>query len=136
MYNKIIVDHFMNPRHAGKLEDANGVGIIGDPGCGDFMCIFIKVEDWQVKNVSFLCKGCPAAIASGSATAELAYGKPLEKVMALTPEDVSRHLGGLPEEKLHCSNLGVDALRYAIADFLGILPESDDGSEEVTAAEE
>lgn len=104
------------------IEGANGIGLIGDPTCGDFMCISILVRDWQIAEVGFLCKGCPAAIASGSATAELAQGAMLEQAMALNPEDVSKHLGGLPEEKQHCSNLGVEALRYAMADFLGLLP--------------
>jgi len=105
------------------VEDANGIGLIGDPGCGDFMCISIRVADWQIVDIGFLCKGCPAAIASGSATTELACGMELEKAMCLTPEDVSQYLGGLPEDKMHCSNLGVDALRYAMADYLGLIPK-------------
>ncbi|MCE5323697.1 iron-sulfur cluster assembly scaffold protein [bacterium] len=122
-YSEQVLDHFTNPRHVGLVDGASGVGLIGDPGCGDFMCISIKVEDWTIVDIGFLCKGCPAAIASGSATTEIACGMRLEKAMSLTPEDVSNYLGGLSEEKMHCSNLGIDALRYAMADHLGLLSE-------------
>lgn len=121
LYSPQVLDHFSDPRHVGMLENADGVGLIGDPECGDYMCISIRVDDWKITDIAFLCKGCPAAIASGSATTELAGGMRLEQAMCLKPEDVSRHLGGLPEEKMHCSNLGVDALRYAMADYLGLL---------------
>jgi len=124
MYNAILLDHFLNPRHAGKLVTANGVGSIGDAECGDFMRFFVRVEDDVIKNISFLCKGCPAAIASGSATAELAIGKTLKQAVQITDETVSDCLGGMPEEKIHCSNLGVGALRYAIADYLGVRHDS------------
>jgi nitrogen fixation NifU-like protein len=123
LYSSEVIDHFSDPRHIGMVDDADGVGLIGDPNCGDFMCISIKVEDWKIVDIGFLCKGCPAAIASGSATTEIAHGMTLEKAMCLTPEDVSNHLGGLPKEKMHCSNLGVDALRYAMADYLDLLSE-------------
>lgn len=121
LYSSKVLDHFSEPRHVGMAENANGIGLIGDPECADFTCISIRVEDWQIVDIGFLCKGCPAAIASGSATTELACGMMLEQAMCLKPEDVSEHLGGLPEEKMHCSNLGVDALRYAMADYLGLL---------------
>lgn len=123
MYNPILLDHFQNPRNVGKLEDADGVGLIGDPECGDYMCISIRVEDWKIVDIGFLCKGCLAAIASGSATTDLACGMMMEQAMCLTPEDVSEHLGGLPEDKMHCSNLGVDALHYAMADYLHLIPQ-------------
>ncbi len=121
MYDAKVLDHFSNPRHVGMIEEADGVGLVGDPNCGDFMCISIKVEDWKIADIKFLCKGCPAAIASGSATTEMVFGKLLEYAMHITPEDVSEYLGGLPEDKAHCSNLGVDALRYAMANHLGLL---------------
>lgn len=120
MYNDILMNHFMNPRHAGKLPDANGVGSVGDPGCGDFMRFFVRISGDVIEDISFLCKGCPAAIASGSATAELALGRTLKEAVYITEDVVSDHLGGMPGDKLHCSNLGVTALRYAIADHLGI----------------
>jgi len=134
MYNDILLDHFMNPRHAGKLSEANGVGSFGDPGCGDFMQFFVRVENDVIADISFLCKGCPAAIASGSATADLAFGKTLKEAMHITDEIVSAHLGGMPSEKLHCSNLGVTALRYAIADHLGI--RKDRGSSQIPLIEQ
>ncbi len=126
MYNDIILDHFMNPRHIGKLSDANGVGTIGDPGCGDYMCVYIKVENDLIKDISFLCKGCPAAIACGSAVCELAFGTKLKDAVYITDETVSQYLGGLPGEKVHCSNLAAGALRYAIADYLGIRIDPND----------
>ena len=124
MYNPILLDHFQNPRNVGKLENANGVGFIGDPGCGDFMCIYVYVENWLIKDISFLCQGCPSSIASASATTEMAKGKMIEDIISLTPEDVAQHIGGMPDEKLHCSNLGVEALSFAIADYLGILKDT------------
>ncbi len=120
MYNEIIIDHFMHPRCVGELADANGTGTIGDPGCGDFLRICVRIEDETIRNISFLCQGCPAAIASGSATCEMTLGKTIHEAVHITEESVSEYLGGLPGEKLHCSNLGVVALRYAIADYLGI----------------
>ncbi len=126
MYNETILDHFRNPRHIGELAGANGVGTVGDPGCGDFLRIYIQVEEDVVRDVSFLCQGCPAAIASGSATCELVQGKTLHEAVYITEETVSSYLGGLPGEKVHCSNLGVAALRYAIADYLGIRTDAAD----------
>lgn len=124
MYNDILLDHFNNPRHVGRMTDANGIGSIGDPGCGDFMRFYILVECNIIEDISFLCKGCPAAIASGSATVELALGKTLKEAVYITDDVVSDYLGGMPGDKLHCSNLGVTALRYAIADYLGIRNDS------------
>lgn len=122
-YSEEVQDHFLYPRNVGTIEDSNGVGIVGDQECGDYMCISIRVEDWKIVKIGFLCKGCPAAIACGSATTEMADGMMLEKAMCLTPEDIAKHLGGLPESKMHCSNLGVEALRYAMADYLGLLSD-------------
>jgi len=120
MYNETIIDHFLNPRHVGELCDANGIGAIGDPSCGDFIIVYIRVEDETIRDISFLCKGCPAAIACGSATCELAIGKNIYDLVEITEESVSEYLGGLPGEKVHCSNLGVGALMCAVADYLGI----------------
>lgn len=126
MYNEIIIDHFTNPRHIGELADANGVGTIGDPGCGDFLRVYVRIEDEVIRNISFLCQGCPAAIASGSATCELVLGKTMHEAVHITEHAVSEYLGGLPGEKVHCSNLGVAALRYAMADYLGIRTDCGD----------
>lgn len=126
MYNETIIDHFMNPRYVGDLADANGAGTIGDPDCGDFLRVSVHIEDEIIRDISFLCQGCPAAIASGSATCEMARGKTIHDAVRITEECVSEHLGGLPGEKVHCSNLGVTALRYAIADYLGIRTDRGD----------
>jgi len=126
MYNETIIDHFRNPRHIGELAGANGVGTIGDPVCGDFLRVYMRVERDTIQEISFLCQGCPAAIASGSATCELARGKTIHEAARITEETVSEYLGGMPGEKVHCSNLGVAALRYAMADHLGIRIDSAD----------
>jgi len=126
MYNETITDHFLDPRHVGELGDANGVGTIGDPACGDFLRVYVRVVEGIIQDISFLCQGCPAAIASGSATCELALGKTIHEAVCVTEETVSEYLGGLPGEKVHCSNLGVGALRYALGDYLGVRTDSGD----------
>lgn len=128
MYNETIIDHFRNPRRLGKVAEANGVGTVGDPACGDFLRVYVRIEDDAIRDISFLCQGCPAAIASGSATCELALGKTIHDAIQITEETVSKYLGGLPGEKVHCSNLGVAALRYAMADYLGIRTDMGDDS--------
>lgn len=130
LYSPQVLDHFSDPRNVGLIDNPDGFSLIGDPECGDYMCISIKVEEWKIVEIKFLCKGCPAAIASGSATTELALGMMLEQAMCLTPEAVADHLGGLPENKMHCSNLGVDALRYAMADYLGLLGKGEEEPKE------
>lgn len=120
MYSERLLDHFHNPRHAGVLPAANGVGTFGDPACGDFLRIYVRIEGETIRGISFLCKGCPAAIASASATCELALGKKIREAVYISDETVSEYLGGMPGEKVHCSNLGIAALRYAMGDYLGI----------------
>lgn len=120
MYGETLLDHFLNPRHLGELPSANCTGTIGDPVCGDFLRVYLRVRGDVISDISFLCQGCPAAIASGSATTELAFGKTIDDALLITEDAVSEYLGGLPGEKVHCSNLGVAALRYAIADYKGI----------------
>ena len=122
MYSETLLDHFYNPRHAGTLPHANGVGMIGDPACGDFLRIYVRVEGDTIRDISSLCQGCPAAIAS--AICELALGKTTREAVYITEEAVSEYLGGMPGEKVHCSNLGVAALRYAMGDYLGIRTDS------------
>jgi nitrogen fixation protein NifU and related proteins len=116
-YSEKVIDHFKNPRNAGIIEDANGIGEIGDPDCGDFMKVFIKVEDQIVKEVKFQIKGCPASIACASAMTELAKGKHLEDAMFITDEEIIEALDGLPEHKVHCSALGASGLAHAIMDY-------------------
>lgn len=117
LYTEITIEHFKCPRNIGRMDDADGVGMVGDPACGDTMTIYIKVADEVIQSISYLIFGCAAAIASGSMTTELAKGKTIEAAMSITEEDISDELGGLPENKKHCSNLGVKALRSAIEDY-------------------
>ncbi|TEB10750.1 NifU-like protein [Pelotomaculum sp. FP] len=117
VYNDTVFDHFMNPRNAGVINDADGFGVCGDPGCGDFLTIYIKVANDTIADISFLVFGCAAAIATSSMTTELAKGKTLEEAIKITEDDIIEALGGLPEHKQHCSNLGVKALRSAIENY-------------------
>jgi nitrogen fixation NifU-like protein len=117
MYSEKVLDHFRNPRNVGEIEDADGVGTVGNPVCGDMMSIYIKVEDDRIADVKFRTFGCGAAIATTSMTTELAKGKTLEEAMEITRQDVADELGGLPPVKMHCSNLAADALHEAIKDY-------------------
>ncbi|MGQ9497533.1 MAG: Fe-S cluster assembly scaffold protein NifU [Desulfotomaculales bacterium] len=118
MYNPIVMDHFMNPRNVGVIEDADGVGEVGNPACGDMMTFYIKVKDDRIEDVKFQTFGCGAAIAVSSMVSELAKGKTIEEALKITNKDVADALNGLPTQKLHCSNLGADALHKAIEDYL------------------
>jgi len=117
IYSDKVMDHFQNPRNVGVLKDADGVGQVGNPVCGDMMAFYIKVEDERLKDIKFQTFGCGAAIAVSSMVSEMAMGKTLEEAMKITNSTVAEELGGLPKNKLHCSNLGADALHAAIADF-------------------
>ncbi len=118
MYTPQLIDHFSNPRNVGSLSDADGVGVIGDPDCGDFVRIYIEVKDNYLHNVLFEACGCPASIATTSVLTELALGKTLKEALSISEMDVVDALGGLPETKIHCSNLGTAALQQAITFFL------------------
>jgi len=118
MYSEKVMDHFMNPRNVGEIENADGVGEEGNPTCGDAMKIFIKVDDKGViTDVKFKTFGCGAAIAVSSMVTEMAIGKTIDEALAITKESVASELDGLPPQKMHCSNLGADALHKAIADY-------------------
>ena len=117
LFTDEVIDHFSNPRNAGEMEDANGIGDAGDPGCGDTMRLYIKVEDDLIKDVSFKICGCVAALASASVTTVLVKGKTIDEALMITNKDISDALGGLPEQKLHCSVLGEEAIRNAVADY-------------------
>ncbi len=119
MYNEVILEHFQSPRNLGVISNANGIGTVGDPDCGDFLRIYLIINDNIIQDISFLCQGCPAAIACGSATTELAKFKSIDEAFKITEMDISNYLCGLSEQKMHCSNLGIAALRYAIADYMG-----------------
>ena len=117
MYSETVKDHFKNPRNVGEMKDPDGIGEVGNPICGDMMTIFIKVEDDHIKDINFLTFGCGAAIAVSSMLTEMAKGKTLEEAKSITNKSVAEALEGLPKNKLHCSNLGADALQLAIKDY-------------------
>jgi len=119
MYSEKVMEHFRNPRNMGEIPDADGVGTVGNPVCGDMMYIYIKVEDDRIADIKFKTFGCGAAIATSSMTTELAKGKSLEEAMKITRKDVAESLDGLPPIKMHCSNLAADGLHAAIKDYLG-----------------
>jgi nitrogen fixation NifU-like protein len=116
----MVMDHFMNPRNVGEIENADGVGEVGNPVCGDMMTFYIKVgENDRLVDVKFKTFGCGAAIAVSSMVSEMAMGKTREEALEITKERVAERLGGLPAQKMHCSNLGAEALRKALQDFQG-----------------
>ncbi len=117
MYSEKVMDHFMNPRNVGEVENADGVGEEGNPTCGDAMKLTIKVEDGVIKDIKFKTFGCGAAIAVSSMITEMAKGKTIDEALEITKESVPSELDGLPAKKIHCSNLGADALHKAIADY-------------------
>ena len=116
-YSEKVMDHFMNPRNVGEIPDADGVGTVGNPVCGDMMAFYIKVEGDRLADIKFKTFGCGAAIAVSSMVSEMASGMTLDEAKALSNESVADELGGLPANKMHCSNLGADALHEAIADY-------------------
>ena len=117
MYSPIVMDHFSNPRNAGVMADADGVGEVGNPACGDMMTFYIKVQDDTIVDVKFQTFGCVAAIAVSSMVSEMAKGKKLGEALKISNKQVAEILGGLPQNKLHCSNLGADALALAIKNY-------------------
>ena len=124
-YSEKVLEHFMNPRNVGVIENADGVGRVGNPVCSDVTEIYIKVEDGRISDVKFRTFGCAAAIAVGSMITEMAKGKTLEEALKITKDDVVRELGGLPPEKLHCSALA-EALHAAIHDYYWRRKQRDD----------
>jgi nitrogen fixation NifU-like protein len=117
MYSEKVMEHFRNPRNVGVIEKADGIGEVGNPVCGDMMTFYIKIKDNRLEDVKFQTFGCGAAIAVSSMVSEMAKGKTLEETMKLTNRDVTGKLDGLPKNKLHCSNLGMDALHKAIENY-------------------
>jgi nitrogen fixation NifU-like protein len=116
-YSELVIEHFQNPRNVGVIEDADGMGKMGSPVCGDLMEIYIKVDNNHIADIKFRTFGCGAAIASGSMASEMMKGRSLTEAETLTDEDVARALGGLPEKKMHCSNLAASTLHKAIEDY-------------------
>ena len=117
LYSDKVMDHFMNPRNVGDIPGADGVGEVGNPVCGDMMTFYVKVKDDRLAEVKFKTFGCGAAIAVSSMVSEMATGKTLDEAMKITNESVAEELGGLPKNKMHCSNLGADALHAAIENY-------------------
>jgi nitrogen fixation NifU-like protein len=117
MYTEKVMDHFSNPRNIGEIENADGVGEVGNPVCGDMMSFYINVKDDKIADIKFKTFGCVAAIAVSSMVTEMARGKTLAEAKKITKKSVAESLDGLPKEKMHCSNLGADALARAIEDF-------------------
>jgi nitrogen fixation NifU-like protein len=117
MYSTTVMDHFKKPRNVGEIENADGVGEVGNPLCGDMMTIYLKINDDRIQDIKFKTFGCGAAIAVSSMLTEMAKGKTLEEARKITNKDVAAALEGLPKNKLHCSNLGADALQKAIKNF-------------------
>ncbi len=118
MYSPKVMEHFSSPHNVGEIKDADGVGKVGNPVCGDMMYIYIKVKDEKLIDIKFKTFGCGAAIATSSMVTDLAMGKTLEEALKITRKDVATELGGLPPQKMHCSNLAADALHAAIHDYL------------------
>lgn len=117
MYSDKVMEHFANPRNVGEISDADGIGKVGNPQCGDVMWLYIKVKENIITDIKFKTFGCGAAIATSSMITELARGKTIEEAKKISRADVADELGGLPPVKMHCSNLAADALKEAIKDY-------------------
>ena len=117
MYSEKVIEHFMNPRNVGEIPDADGVGTVGNPVCGDMMAFYIKVDNDRLSDIKFKTFGCGAAIAVSSIVSEMAMGMTLEEAKQLNRGMVADELDGLPPNKMHCSNLGAEALHKAIEDY-------------------
>ncbi len=117
VYSEKVMDHFANPRNVGEIEDANGVGEVGNAKCGDIMKMYLKIENNTIADVKFKTFGCGAAIATSSIATEMIKGKPLDEALKLTNRAVVEALDGLPPAKLHCSVLAEQAVKSAVADY-------------------
>ncbi|MBQ7953658.1 MAG: iron-sulfur cluster assembly scaffold protein [Clostridia bacterium] len=119
-YTEKVMEHFLNPQNARSMDDFDGKGYYGSVECGDYIEVFIKVNDNVLTDVSYMVYGCTASVATSSMMSILAKGKTIEQALEITEDDVEKSLDGLPEEKRHCSNLGVGALKNAIKNYKGI----------------
>ena len=117
-YNDTIVDHSENPRNCGTMEDPDGIGRVGDPGHGDYLTVFIKVEGTVVTDVKYLTRGCPVCVACASMMSELAIGRDLDEAMMIEGEDIMDALGGIPGDKVHCANRGAKGIQEAVIDHV------------------
>jgi nitrogen fixation protein NifU and related proteins len=116
-YSEKVMDHFMNPRNVGEIKDADGIGEVGNPRCGDIMKMYIKVKDDVIEDVKFLTFGCGAAVATSSIITEMIKGKSLKEALKISNTKVAEELDGLPPVKMHCSNLAEQAVKSAIEDY-------------------
>lgn len=117
LYTETVMDHFMNPRNVGEIENADGIGEVGNAKCGDIMKIYLKIKDDVIEDAKFETFGCGSAIASSSMATEMIKGKRLEDAMAITNKQVVEALGGLPTHKIHCSVLAEEAIKSAVKDY-------------------
>jgi len=117
VYNETLIDHFMHPRNAGEIENPDAMAVVGDPTCGDFIRVYLKVEDGKISAFKFLTQGCPGAISTSSIATELAIGKTLDEALKLTDNDVIEAAGGIPARKAHCSLLAIKGLHEAILSY-------------------
>src|SRR4030067_3727900 len=124
VYNETLIDHFMHPRNVGEIENPDSMAVVGDPTCGDFIRVYLKLEDGKISAFKFLTQGCPGAISTSSIATELAIGKTLEEALKLTDNDVIEAAGGIPARKAHCSLLAIKALHAAILNYQSSLSPS------------
>jgi nitrogen fixation NifU-like protein len=117
VYNEILIDHFTHPRNVGEIENPDAMAVVGDPTCGDYVRVYIKVENGKISDFKFLTQGCPGAISTSSIATELAIGKTLEEALKLTDNDVIQAAGGIPARKAHCSLLAIRGLHQAISNY-------------------
>jgi len=117
VYSEKVRDHFMNPRNMGEMENPDGIGVVGNPVCGDVMKIFIRVADGRITDIKFQTFGCAAAIATSSMITEMARNRTIDEALEISRDDVASELDGLPKVKMHCSNLAADGLKAAIEDW-------------------
>ena len=117
LYTETVMDHFMHPRNVGSIDNADGVGEVGNAKCGDIMKMYLKIKDGVIEDVKFETFGCGSAIASSSIATEMIKGKTIDEALALTNKDVVDALGGLPAHKLHCSVLAEEAIKSAVKDY-------------------
>ena len=125
MYSQKVIDLFMNPKNVGRIDDADGVGEVGNPVCGDIMKIYLKIENDRIVDVKFETFGCAVAIATSSMVTEMVKGKTLQEALKITNKDVAEALDGLPPQKLHCSLLAEEGIKAAIEDYLAKKRESE-----------
>ncbi len=133
-YSEKVMDHFMNPRNVGEIDDASGVGEVGNPSCGDVMRIYLKINEGVIEDAKFKTFGCGAAIATSSMATEMVKGKTIEEAIKITNNVVAEALGGLPAVKMHCSVLAEEALESALTDYFKKKGEPEDKVRELKTA--